>query len=150
MRITAEHSQQDPACAIAESAWLRLLLVDAHRWATSAFAPPGAPAAVRPDILKLWQMIQDCAGRPSEFAQRLRAFPNYNSLRNEFTSVFGCSPRRMALNTRIQIAKNLLVESPLSIKQIADELGYVRQHELARAFHRVTGGSPTAWRANPL
>jgi two-component system response regulator YesN len=55
----------------------------------------------------------------------------------------------MALRTRIQIAKNLLLESPLSIKQIAEELGYVRQHEFTRAFHRESGQSPTSWRENP-
>jgi transcriptional regulator GlxA family with amidase domain len=55
----------------------------------------------------------------------------------------------MALRTRIQIAKHLLLKSPISIKQIADELGYVRQHEFSRAFHRETGASPRTWRENP-
>jgi len=149
MRISAEHSQPEPSCALAESAWLRLLLVNIQRWASGTFCPPVAPSSVRPDTLKLWQTIQDCAGRPSDFKQRIREFPNYNSLRQEFTSVFGCSPSRMALRTRIQVAKNLLLEAPLSIKQIAQELGYVRQHEFARAFHRMTGLSPTRWRENP-
>jgi two-component system response regulator YesN len=56
----------------------------------------------------------------------------------------------MALRTRIQIAKNLLLETPLSIKEIAEELGYMRQHEFSRAFHRVTGRSPTVWRETPI
>jgi hypothetical protein len=149
MRISAEHSQPEGSCAVAESAWLRLLLVNVQRWAAGAFSPPVAPTAVRPDVLKLWQMIQDCAGRPSEFKARIRTFASYNSLRQDFTAAFGCSPSQMALRTRIQIAKHLLLESPISIKQIAEELGYVRQHEFTRAFHRETGFSPTAWRENP-
>lgn len=149
MRISAEHSQPEGSCAVAESAWLRLLLVNLQRWASGAFSPPVAPTAVRADVLKLWQMIQDCAGRPSEFKERLRDFANYNSLRQDFTAAFGCSPSQMALRTRIQIARHLLLESPISIKQIAAELGYVRQHEFTRAFHRETGLSPTAWRENP-
>jgi transcriptional regulator GlxA family with amidase domain len=149
MRLSAEHSQAAPACAVAESAWLRLLLVNVHRWAKGAFTPSAAQAAVRPDILKLWQMIQDCTGRPSDFKERIHEFPNYDSLRQAFANAFGCSPSQMALRTRIQIAKNLLLETPLSIKQIAEELGYARQHEFTRAFHRVTGCSPTAWRENP-
>ena len=95
-------------------------------------------------------MIQDTGGRPSEFARRLNEIPNYNSFRGEFTAVFGVSPSQMALQTRIQIAKNLLIETPLSMKQVAEELGYGRQHEFTRAFHRVTGRSPTAWRIDPL
>lgn len=150
MRLTAEHSQQDPICAAAESAWLRLLIVSIIRWEVRAFAPPAVPTAVRPDILKLWQMIQDCAGRPSEFNARVSTFPNFNTVRHEFTAVFGCSPRQMALSTRIQTAKNLLLETPLSIKQIAEELGYARQHEFSRAFHGVTGVSPTEWRKKPV
>ena len=149
MRISAEHSQPEESCAVAESAWLRLLLVNVQRWATGSFSPPVAPEVVRPDVLKLWQMIQDCAGRPSEFKARIRAFSNYNTLRQDFTAAFGCSPSQMALRTRIQIARYLLLESPISIKQIAEELGYVRQHEFTRAFHRETGFSPTAWRENP-
>lgn len=148
-RLSAEHSREEPGCALAESAWLRLLLVNVQRWAAGECAPPVLPSAVRPDVLRLWQMIQDCAGRPADFSARIREFPNYNSLRQEFTAAFGCSPSRMALRTRIQIARHLLIESPLSIKQIAEELGYERQHEFTRAFHRLTGCSPTAWRAHP-
>jgi hypothetical protein len=149
MRLSAEHAQEDPSCAMAESAWLRLLLVNVHRWATGTSCSPVAPIAARPEVLRLWQMIQECAGRPSDFKARIRELPNYNSLRQEFTATFGCSPSQMALRTRIQIAKNLLLESPLSIKQLAEELGYVRQHEFTRAFHRITGCSPTVWRENP-
>jgi quercetin dioxygenase-like cupin family protein len=149
MRLSAEHSQAEPGAALAESAWLRLLLVHVQRWVSGASAPPPTPSAVRPDLLALWQMIQDCAGRPGEFRERIRTFANYNSLRQEFTAAFGCSPSQLALRTRIQIAKNLLIETPLSIKQIAEELGYVRQHEFTRAFRRTTGRSPTRWRADP-
>ena len=149
MRLSVEHSQQSPICAVAESAWIRLLLVNVHRWAWSEFTSSIAPSTARPDILRLWQMIQDSAGRPAEFARRIREFPNYNSVRQNFTAAFGISPSQMALRTRVQIAKNLLIETPLSIRQIAEELGYLRQHEFARAFHRVTGRAPSTWRESP-
>ncbi|MGH7945832.1 MAG: helix-turn-helix domain-containing protein [Opitutaceae bacterium] len=150
MRLSVEHSQRAPSCAVAEAAWMHLLLVNVDRWARHEFATSIAPATGRPEIMRLWQMIQDSAGRPAEFADRIKEIPNYNSLRGEFTKVFGVSPTQMALRTRIQIARNLLVETPLSMKQIAEELGYLRQHEFTRAFHRVTGVSPTAWRENPI
>lgn len=149
MRLSVEHSQREPSCALAEAAWLHLLLVNVHRWALREFATSIAPATGRPEILRLWQTIQETAGRPSEFARRIKEMPNYNSLRGEFTAVFGVSPSQMALRTRMQTAKSLLIETPLNIKQIANELGYVRQHEFSRMFHRVTGRSPTEWREHP-
>jgi AraC-like DNA-binding protein len=150
MRLSVEHANLDPGCALAEAAWLHLLLVNVDRWARQEFAASIAPATARPAILRLWQMIQETAGRPSLVARRIQEIPNYNSLRGEFTTVFGVSPIQMALRTRIQIAKNLLLETPLSIKEIAEELGYMRQHEFSRAFHRVTGRSPTVWRETPI
>lgn len=149
MRLSVEHSQPNPICSVAESAWLHLLLVNVHRWVRHEFATSIAPAAGRPEILRLWQVIQDTHGHPAEFARRIKETPNYNSLRNEFTAVFGVSPTQMALRTRVQAAKNLLIETPLSIKQVSDALGYARQHEFTRAFHRAVGCSPTLWREDP-
>ncbi|MGH7946799.1 MAG: cupin domain-containing protein, partial [Opitutaceae bacterium] len=88
MRLSVEHSQRETSCAVAESAWMHLLLVNVHRWARREFASSIAPATGRPDILRLWQMIQETAGRPAEFTRRIKEIPNYNSLRGEFTTVF--------------------------------------------------------------
>lgn len=149
MRLSVEHSQPNSLCSVAESAWLHLLLVNVHRWVCHESATSIAPAAVRPEILRLWQMIQDTRGHPAEFARCIKETANYNSLRNEFTAAFGVSPTQMALRVRIQAAKNLLIETPLSIKQVAAALGYLRQHEFTRAFHRAVGRAPTLWRADP-
>jgi AraC-like DNA-binding protein len=32
------------------------------------------------------------------------------------------------------------------VKEIAQELGYSRQHDLTRAFHKYTGTSPSEWK----
>ena len=62
----------------------------------------------------------------------------------------GMSPRDMMLRLRLQHAKNLLLESSLTIKEIAERCGYVRQHEFARSFRQQTGVTPRAWRLQPL
>jgi transcriptional regulator GlxA family with amidase domain len=54
------------------------------------------------------------------------------------------------LRLRLQHAKNLLLESTMSIKEIAQRCGYHRQHEFARAFRQQTGVAPTTWRLQPL
>ena len=49
----------------------------------------------------------------------------------------------------MQQAKNLLLETPLSIKAVAAEVGYPEQHEFTRTFRRLVGVSPSRWRDNP-
>jgi len=50
----------------------------------------------------------------------------------------------------MQHAQNLLLESGLSIKEIAARTGYARQHEFARAFRQRVGLTPSEWRRSPF
>ncbi len=133
----------------AESAWLRLLLIAVHRWLTGDNTQSLTPDVVNPELVRLWHLVNASVGQPAEHLERIHSLPNYDSLRHGFKRAFGCSPRDMMLRLRIQHAKNLLLESSLSIKEIADRCGYQRQHEFARAFRQHTGSAPTAWRARP-
>jgi len=54
--------------------------------------------------------------------------------------------REMLLRLRMEQARNLLLESNLSIKEISERLGYARQHDFYRAFRQRIGCSPSAWR----
>lgn len=136
--------------AEAESAWLRLLLISVHRWLKGDAAEVLTPDVVNPELVKLWHLVNASVGQPSGFLEQIRALPNYDSLRHGFKRAFGCSPRDMMLRLRIQHAKNLLLETNLRIKEIADRCGYQRQHEFARAFRQHTGVAPTTWRAQPF
>ena len=135
---------------IAESAWLQLLLVTVERWASRDDAQPLLPAQPEADVLELWHLVNECVGRSAEFARRIGRLRNYDSVRHRFKAEFGASPTQLLLRLRMQKAKNLLLETRLSIKQISDCLGYERQHEFARAFRRHTGQSPSAWRTAPF
>jgi two-component system response regulator YesN len=53
----------------------------------------------------------------------------------------------MLVRLRMDRAKELLLTGGHSIKEIAHELGYLRQHDFTRAFHKCTGMSPSQWRA---
>ena len=135
--------------AEAEAAWLRLLLISVHRWVTGDTSESLTPDVVNPELMRLWHLVNASVGQPAEYQAQIHALPNYDSLRHGFKRAFGCSPRDMMLRLRIQHAKNLLLESNLSIKEIADRCGYQRQHEFARAFRQHTGAAPTSWRAQP-
>lgn len=134
----------------AEAALLRLLLIATQRWASGQNAEALNPTAAHPEIIKLWHLVNASVSEPGDFQQHIHSLPNYDSLRHGFKRAFGCSPRDMMLRLRLQHAKNLLLESSLSIKEIAQRCGYHRQHEFARAFRQQTGAAPTEWRLQPL
>lgn len=152
MRIFLEHTQPRGMSLEAVAAWLRLLLIEVQRW-SEAKGNGGAqpfPVAENVEIIRLWQLINQSVGEPAELGNRLRAaFPNYDSLRHAFKTAYGCSPKKMFLTLRIQQAKNLLLETRLSIKEIAAQVGYPEQHEFARTFKKLAGVSPSEWRAHP-
>jgi AraC-like DNA-binding protein len=72
--------------------------------------------------------------------------PSHDSLRHRFRKIFGISPQRMLIQLRMDRAKELLRTTELSVKEIAHEVGYTRQHDLTRAFHKHTGTSPREWK----
>jgi two-component system response regulator YesN len=76
--------------------------------------------------------------------------PNYDSVRHAFRKTFGCSPREMLQRLRLEHAKTLLLESRLSIKEVALQVGYASQNDFNRLFHRHAGLAPSKWRMNPM
>jgi AraC-like DNA-binding protein len=60
--------------------------------------------------------------------------------------VFKAAPRDLLISLRMERAKNMLLETELSVSEVAERLGYARSHEFARAFHREVGCTPTWWR----
>ena len=149
VRLQAELAGNRPGARAAAAAWLRLLLVGAARW-SAADAPALAPPPHDPELMTLWEVINDHIERPADFASALRRrVPNYDSLRHRFRRIYACAPRDALLSLRMERAKHLLLESTLPVKDVAERLGYGRQHEFARAFAARVGRSPTAWRAQP-
>ncbi len=146
LRVQAEQDRERELAGPAGAAWLRLLLVRLARW-KQPDSEPGLHSA-DPELSQLYRLLCEHIGSPQSLAASLqRQLPNYDSLRHRFTRVFRASPRQVLMRLRIRRAKNLLLEGDLPIAQIASRLGYARQHEFARAFHREVGCSPTAWRA---
>ena len=149
LKLVTEHAARRRFSPLAAAAWLRLLLVNVARWAERQPTGGFAPTVTDPRLLQLWHAVNECAAQPAELARRLRAIPGYDSLRHRFKDEFGCPPVQMALRLRMEQAKNLLLETSLSVKEIAARSGYRRQHEFTRAFRRIAGRSPTRWRLEP-
>jgi hypothetical protein len=135
----------------AASAWLQLLLVNVQRWAErSASTGSAIPTHVSADVRRLWHLINESVGRANDELDHLYSAPNYDSVRHGFRKAFGCSPREMLLRLRMEHAKNLLLESSLSIKEISARVGYPQPHDFNRLFHRYAGVAPSQWRSNPM
>lgn len=150
LQILNEQTQQRTHYLLTQSSWLKLLFASVQRWACGENSSSITREMVNPNLLRLWHLINTSANDPVEALRQIRLMPNYDSLRHGFKKTFGCSPREMMFRLRMQHAKNLLLETGLSVKEIAMRSGYGRQHEFARAFHQYVGVSPTSWRRDPI
>lgn len=158
-KIDFEKSAPDISNHSAASAWLVIQLVSVMRWimarddqesigsgkkAESACKPE---ESLDPQCCDLWQKIHQHAFQPTSAEPMLFGQdPGHDSLRHRFRKVFGVSPQGMLVRLRMSRAKELLKSRNLSVKEIASQLGYARQHEFARAFHKFIGMSPSEWK----
>jgi AraC-like DNA-binding protein len=67
-------------------------------------------------------------------------------LRRRFRLTGGSGPKAMLTDLRMERARELLTATDLSTKEIACQLAYRRADEFSRAFARVHGTAPRAWR----
>ncbi|MES2185832.1 MAG: AraC family transcriptional regulator [Pseudomonadota bacterium] len=69
--------------------------------------------------------------------------------RGHFSKAFrastGLPPHRWLMAQRIERARQLLLHSPLSISEIADDCGFSDQSHLTRAFSDALGLAPRQW-----
>ena len=63
-----------------------------------------------------------------------------------FKRELGCSPQQYILNRKMDKAKYFLSSTAENVKYIALSLGYDDPFVFSRAFKKVTGMSPSAWR----
>lgn len=150
VRLQAELASAHSGSRAATAAWLRLILIGAARWREPQ-APSVAPPPHDAALMNLWEVIHDCVDRPADFSGALaRRVPKYDALRHRFKATYGLAPRDLLLHLRMHRAKQLLLESDMTVTAIAAQLGYGRSHEFTRVFHSHVGCTPTAFRANPF
>ena len=67
-------------------------------------------------------------------------------LRSLFQKAFGVNPQEFCLEKRMQEAQRLLLDSRLSIEQVAERLGYGRQSSFTNAYSSRYGHPPREFR----
>ena len=67
-------------------------------------------------------------------------------LAQRFTDLVGDTPIRYLANWRMQLAKQMMRDGARNIQDVATSVGYESEAAFNRAFKRVTGSPPAAWR----
>jgi AraC-like DNA-binding protein len=83
--------------------------------------------------ISIAQLASECGLSSSHFARAFR-------------QATGRPPHRWLLERRIETAQGLLLNSQLPLREIAKACGFSDQSHLTRAFTRIVGTSPGAWR----
>ncbi len=127
---------------VAELAYART----AHKQARQAEGTQAALDIVEEAILAVERALDE--GRRigvDEVAERL--YTSRSKLCATFKVQTGESLGSYMRRHRMERAQDLLADSPLSIAQVAERLGYPQQAAFAQAFKQYTGMTPTAWRS---
>lgn len=74
-------------------------------------------------------------------------FQDYNTLSNLFSEVAGTTIEKYFIAQKIEKVKELLVYNETTLSQIADELGYSSVAYLSNQFKKITGLSPSHFKA---
>ena len=63
-----------------------------------------------------------------------------------FRGTFGCSPHAFVVRRRVELAAQYMLQTVMSLSDIALGCGFVDQAHLCKHFRVVTGETPAAWR----
>ncbi|HKL58541.1 MAG TPA: response regulator [Sphaerochaeta sp.] len=69
-----------------------------------------------------------------------------NYIRHIFTQTEGMSIKEYIITERMLLAKHLLENSDMPIKEIAERTGHHNQHYFSSSFKKYVGSSPSEWR----
>ena len=111
--------------------------------------PPDWPGA-DPRYRKVFDMAERIMREPRNVPSLLVLAAEANYSPRHFCRVFrkllGRSPQDFVIHWRIERARELLVESDLSIREVAESLGYAEQYFFTNQFKRRTRMTPLHYR----
>lgn len=111
----------------------------------------GRTPVLKPDILAQLKTFEDAV------SQQLKHLPQFNQLaysagvnpgiiRKYFTDYFGCNFRTYVQKLRLKKAKELLIQTRLTVSEIAEISGYDYEYSFIRSFRKHFGLTPLQFR----
>lgn len=146
----AESARRSPGSEAVLARMSEVLFVEAIRRyaATLPAAAGGWLAAMRdPEIGKALALLHAHPARPWTLETLCAATRLSRSVFHErFAHLTGVPPMQYLLKWRMQLAARLLRDTTTKVLRIALDVGYESEAAFARAFRRVVGVTPGAWR----
>jgi AraC-like DNA-binding protein/quercetin dioxygenase-like cupin family protein len=145
-----EETTRRPEFEALEDLLLKQIFLGLERTLAGGSAGPRMRETPSAEVVRFITCVGETLARPNpllEAAARLGL--NYDSLRHRFRRETGLAPKRFLLELRIQRAKQLLLISRLSVKEIAATVGFSDAHHFSRCFTERMGLSPLHWRRHP-
>src|SRR5437899_1994849 len=139
-------SEMSPVCADHIASALQAYLEQAHN--VVSLRPPAARGGLAPwQLRRAKEMLVSRLAEPIPLAELARACnlsPGYFA--RAFRQTTGQPLHRWRMAQRIAKAKQLLVDSTLSLAQIAQTCGFADQSHFTRVFGQLVESSPGQWR----
>lgn len=108
---------------------------------------PGPARAQARSIQRACQLIMDRCDRPLEMSSIAREVGmGYSHFRQSFQRQYGIGAREFHLQVRMRRAGDMLANTELPIKEIAETLGYSSAFHFSNAFKHAKGLAPKPWR----
>ncbi len=152
-RLHESFADDDPTTRTTEERLLVLLqaAVDAARRHAGAAQRTGAAKAATRKLLlakleRAREILDDRSDTSLDMLARETALSKFHLLRL-FKTVHGTTPAGYASTRRMERAKVMLKNTPLSAAAVAEAVGYGSDSAFLRAFRRHTGTTPAAFRA---
>jgi AraC-like DNA-binding protein/quercetin dioxygenase-like cupin family protein len=143
--MVKELRQPTPGAAVMISRILDLMYIQMLRlWATSTQSSPGwLRAGLDPDIGGVLDAVHADPARAWSNAEMARyAHLSRTTFTERFTRILGQPPMAYLTELRMELARELLLGSGETAKQVARRTGYMSDAAFNRAFTRVHGRSP--------
>jgi AraC-like DNA-binding protein len=115
-----------------------------HPAAPPTTVPRTRPASVATEFLTLLGTAEGCLRSVSECAGHLGVSVSY--LSETVKASTGRTPGELIRQTRVHEAKRLLLRTELTVRQVADRVGFGDPAYFCRFFRRETGASPGDFR----
>jgi AraC-like DNA-binding protein len=107
----------------------------------------GAPQRVHDIVHRAQTLLMERCDEPIQVHRLARELGiGYSYFRRTFRQHTGLSPKKYAAQLRLRRVQSLLRTTPLTIKEIAEQMGYHSPYHLSAEFKKQTGLSPIRWR----